>query len=103
MAEVKFSIGQIIHHKLFNYRGVIIDVDYKFLGDDNWYDAMARSLPPKEQPWYHVLVHSGTHQTYVAERNLMLSSNHDPINHPFIEHYFAALKKGCYQRKTRIN
>ena len=87
MAEVNFSIGQIVHYKLFDYRGVIIDVDYKFLGDDNWYDAMARSLPPKDQPWYHVLVHSGIHQTYVAERNLMLSSNHEAINHPFIEHY----------------
>ncbi|MDP7537245.1 MAG: heat shock protein HspQ [Methylococcales bacterium] len=50
MAEVNFSIGQIVHYKLFDYRGVIIDVDYKFLGDDNWYDAMARSLPPKDQP-----------------------------------------------------
>ena len=103
MGEVKFFIGQIVHHKLFDYRGVIIDVDYKFLGNDKWYDAMARSLPPKDQPWYHVLVNNGIHQTYVAERNLMLSRNHEAINHPFIERYFTSLKKGCYQRKTRIN
>ncbi|MCK5189132.1 MAG: DNA-binding protein, partial [Methylococcales bacterium] len=32
MSEAKFSIGQIVHHQLFDYRGVVIDVDYKFLG-----------------------------------------------------------------------
>ena len=50
MSEVKFFIGQIVQHQLFDYRGVIIDVDYKFLGNDKWYDEMARSRPPKDQP-----------------------------------------------------
>ncbi|MBT3699140.1 MAG: heat shock protein HspQ [Methylococcales bacterium] len=103
MSEVKFFIGQIVQHQLFDYRGVIIDVDYKFLGNDKWYDEMARSRPPKDQPWYHVLVNNGIHQTYVAERNLMLSKNDEPIHHPSIERYFTGLKKGCYQLKTRIN
>ncbi|MBT7968937.1 MAG: DNA-binding protein, partial [Methylococcales bacterium] len=49
------------------------------------------------------LVNNGIHQTYVAERNLMLSKNDEPINHPSIERYFTGLKKGCYQLKTRIN
>ena len=31
MSEAKFSIGQIVQHQLFNYRGVIIDVDYNYL------------------------------------------------------------------------
>ena len=29
-----------------------------------------RRLPPKNQPWYHVLVHGADHTTYVAEQNL---------------------------------
>jgi heat shock protein HspQ len=52
--EAKFRVGQVIHHKLFDYRGVIVDVDATFQGSEAWYDAMARSKPPKDRPWYHV-------------------------------------------------
>ena len=67
----KYSIGQLIQHVLFDYRGVIVDVDPFFQGTEEWYDKMARSKPPKDQPWYHVVVHDATHMTYVAERNLI--------------------------------
>ena len=66
----QFSIGQVIHHSRFGYRGVIVDVDATFQHSEEWYDSMARSRPPKDQPWYHVLVHDSDHMTYVAERNL---------------------------------
>jgi len=59
MSEFKVFIGQVVHHKLFDYRGVIVDVDNKFLGDDEWYTKVARSRLPKDQSWYHVLVNSG--------------------------------------------
>ena len=26
-AKLKFAIGQLVHHKLFDYRGVVIDAD----------------------------------------------------------------------------
>ena len=65
MQEAKFSIGQIVQHKLFNYRGVIMDVDFKFLGSHEWYEKVARSQPPKDQPWYHILVDNSIHQTYI--------------------------------------
>ena len=68
--QAQFHIGQLVHHLLFDYRGVIFDVDRQFEGDDAWYDAMARSRPPRDKPWYHVLVHGADHTTYVAERNL---------------------------------
>ena len=52
----KFFVGQIVHHKKFDYRGVIFDVDATFRGTDEWYEKVARSRPPKHLPWYHVLV-----------------------------------------------
>jgi len=70
----KFTFGQQIRHKLFSYCGVIIAIDSCFKGDDEWYEMMARSRPPKEKPWYHVQKSNGM-QTYVAERNL----ENDPI------------------------
>ena len=68
--EAKFQIGQIIHHKLFDYVGVVFDADPTFQGTDEWYEQVARSRPPKDQPWYHVLVHEAELTTYVAEQNL---------------------------------
>ena len=66
----KFHTGQVVHHALFDYHGVVVDVDQTFQLSEEWYEEVARSRPPKDQPWYHILVH-GTHQTtYVAERNL---------------------------------
>jgi len=65
----KFTFGQQVHHKLFNYYGVIIAVDQCYKGDDQWYEVVARSCPPKEKPWYHVKKTDGM-ETYVAERNL---------------------------------
>lgn len=97
MKQAKFFIGQIVHHKLFNYRGVIFDVDFEFLGGEEWYDKVAKSRPSKYQPWYHVLVDNAKHQTYVAESNLTVSDNCNPINNPFLENYFAGIKNGIYQ------
>ena len=67
----KFKPGQIIFHKLFHYRGVILNVDDTFQLTDQWYEFMAKSKPPKNKPWYHVLVNNETHMTYVAERNIL--------------------------------
>ncbi|GAW86124.1 heat shock protein HspQ [Bathymodiolus platifrons methanotrophic gill symbiont] len=103
MNEAKFSIGKIIQHQLFNYRGVVIDVDYKFLGSEQWYDQVARSHPPKDQPWYHVLVDNSNHQTYVAERNLEISDDISVLNHPLLDHYFTGINKGNYQLRTKKN
>ena len=69
-AKAKYCIGQLIQHKLFGYRGIILGVDLEFKSTDEWYEAVAKSRPPKNEPWYHVLVHQKGHQTYVAEQNL---------------------------------
>ena len=40
---VQFTIGQVVHHVLFDYRGVVFDVDPCFSGTDDWYEKVARS------------------------------------------------------------
>jgi len=94
--QAVFCVGQQVKHALFEYRGVIIDVDPKFMLSEDWYDLMAKSRPPKEEPWYRVLVHSATHETYVAERNLEPCDLKEPINHPGIDNYFSAFENGRY-------
>jgi heat shock protein HspQ len=71
-SKAKFCVGHLIHHKLFDYRGIILDVDLEFKSTDEWYEEVAKSRPPKDEPWYHVLIHQKGYQTYVAEQNLQL-------------------------------
>ena len=93
----KYSVGQIIHHLRFDYRGVIVDVDAIFQGTEEWYREMAKSKPPRDKPWYHVLVDQSFTMTYVAERNLEADLSPKPINHPLVDQYFSRFEKGSYQ------
>jgi heat shock protein HspQ len=71
-SKAKFCVGQLIYHKIFHYRGIILDVDLEFKSTDEWYENVAKSRPPKDEPWYHVVIHQKGYQTYVAEQNLQL-------------------------------
>jgi heat shock protein HspQ len=99
----QFSVGELVEHKMFGYRGVIVDVDRQFNLTDEWYDQVARSRPPKNKPWYHVLVHGATHATYVAERNLKKDTSEKPVRHPMIGYYFASFEDGHYLPKNKHN
>ena len=91
-----FEPGQIVDHLRFGYRGVIVDVDAVFSLSEEWYETVAKSRPPKEQPWYHILVDKALHTTYVAERHLALSENLTQIEHPELGHFFSRFEKGHY-------
>ncbi|MEW8508059.1 MAG: heat shock protein HspQ [Candidatus Thiodiazotropha sp.] len=101
--KAKFSVGELIYHRLFEYRGVIVDVDARFMLSDEWYDQVARSRPPKDQPWYRVLVHSSDSETYVAERNLTLDTSTEPVDHPLLKEFFDDFIGGRYVAGKRVN
>ena len=94
-----FAVGDVVQHKKFAYRGVIADVDPRFRLSEEWYDAVATSRPPKNKPWYHVLVDGAEHTTYVAERHLALDDSGDPIQHPLLEQVFSRFEDGRYIRE----
>ncbi len=98
ITKVKFSVGELIHHRLFGYRGVIVDVDRNFQATEEWYEMVAKSRPPKNQPWYHVLVHGSDHSTYVAEQNLAADEFGEAIDHPMTGYFFAEFVDGKYVR-----
>ena len=98
-----FFPGQLVHHRLFKYRGVVVDVDPVFGLSEAWYEQMAKCRPPKDRPWYRVLVHNGVHQTYVAERNLEEDSSAKAINHPELFEYFDKFVDGKYVSLKRSN
>ena len=102
-SQAKFAVGQVVHHVKFDYRGVVVDVDAVFQGTEEWYDTVARSRPPKDQPWYHVLVDGAAHSTYVAERHLEPDESGDQISHPAIGQYFDAFRAGRYSRQSGMH
>lgn len=93
---IKFHVGQIIMHKKFAYRGVVFDVDAHFSASEAWYEAVAKSRPPKDAPWYHVLVDGSDSITYVAERHLDASEDLSQVRHPLIDTYFQGYSNGQY-------
>ena len=101
--SAKFSVGQLVQHALFNYRGAVIDVDPVFENDDDWYEQVALSRPPKDKPWYRVLVHNTVHETYVAERNLQTDNSMEAINHPMVNSYFDEFSEGRYSMQRQFN
>ena len=99
----RFYVGQIVHHRLFYYRGVVFDVDATFQGTEEWYEQVARSRPPREEPWYHVLPNGSVHTTYVAEQNLEEYEAGGSIAHPAIDEIFDGLDGGEYRPRRSLN
>lgn len=101
--EAKFFVGQIVHHRLFDYRGVIFDVDPRFLGSEEWYERVARTRPPKDRPWYRILVDGPEIETYVAERNLEPDREGGPVDHALVEQFFSRFENGVYLPRQMRN
>lgn len=103
IGHAKFGVGDLVHHRLFSYRGVVVDIDPVFMLSDDWYEQVAKSRPPKDQPWYRLLVHNSSDETYVAERNLIHDPAIEPIENPQIKAFFTAFDGGRYITDQRVN
>jgi|APSaa5957512576_1039674.scaffolds.fasta_scaffold373010_1 heat shock protein HspQ len=95
--QCKFRPGQIVHHKRYQYRGVVLDVDVSCQATDDWYNGN-HTQPKRNQPWYQILVDDDNKATYVAEENLEEDETCLPVNHPLIDQVFLRYKNGGYER-----
>ena len=99
----KFSIGDVVKHKHFDFRGVIYDVDFKFNNSEEWYQSIPKEVRPrKDQPFYHLLAENNgiTYEAYVSEQNLISDYSDEPIKHPLIEEIFTGKKGSGYFRPS---
>ena len=97
LTMVRFSVGQIVDHLKVGYRGVVFGVDDEFSLSEEWYENVALSRPPRDRPWYHVLVDGAAHTTYVAERHLEPSNDRSQIAHPLLGRFFESYDGERYQ------
>jgi|TARA_B100001093_G_scaffold457267_1_gene468851 heat shock protein HspQ len=95
----KFSIGTIVKHRHFDFRGVIYDVDFEFNNSEEWYQSIPKDVRPrKDQPFYHLLAESNdvTYEAYVSEQNLLIDNSKQPVKHPLINEIFVGKKGSNY-------
>ena len=101
--KAKFSIGEIVKHRHFDFRGVIYDVDFEFNNSEEWYQSIPKDVRPrKNQPFYHLLAESNevTYEAYVSEQNLLIDDSNEPVKHPLIEEIFVGKKGTSYLKPS---
>ncbi len=96
----KYQPGQVVQHKRYGYRGVIVDFDLECRADEQWYQAN-QSQPDRGQLWYHVLVHDTDGTTYAAQENLQEDMSGKPIEHPLIAQFFSDFVDGRHIRNDQ--
>ena len=54
--RARFAIGDVVRHRLFDFRGVVFDIDPVFANSEEWYQSIPEDVRPhREQPFYHLL------------------------------------------------
>ena len=103
MPLARFGIGAVVRHKIFDFRGVIFDVDPVFANSEEWYEAIPEDLrPSKDQPFYHLLAENteSTYIAYVSQQNLLRDESDEPVDHPAIASMFEGLEGGRYRLRA---
>ncbi len=96
-----FLPGDLVRHRRYGYRGVIVSVDPECLAEDTWYHSN-QTQPSKKQPWYHILVHNSSSTTYSAHSSIEIDPNKAPINHPLLDSYFEDFDAEHYVRNDNF-
>ncbi len=102
VAYARFSIGEVVRHRLYDFRGVIFDVDPVFANSEEWYQAIPEDVrPARDQPFYHLLAENSeaSYIAYVSQQNLEADLAAGPIDHPAISDLFERFDEGRYRLK----
>lgn len=102
ISHARFTIGDVVRHRLFDFRGVIFDVDPVFANSDEWYEAIPEEARPrKDQPFYHILAENSdsSYIAYVSQQNLVVDESDEPVDHPAIHGLFDTFADGRYRLK----
>jgi heat shock protein HspQ len=104
--ETKYSIGQVVSHRKFRFRGVVFDIDPVFANTEEWWLAIPEdSRPRKDQPFYHLLAENehSYYVAYVSEQNLVPDETGEPVEHPEVAAMFGHLSHGKYEIGEPLN
>ncbi len=107
-SEAKFTIGQVVRHRIYPFRGVIFDVDPEFANTEEWWLSIPEDMRPrKDQPFYHLLAENEENEyiAYVSEQNLLPDDTGKPLRHPQIAEMFEPGSVGQFavKRNSFVN
>ena len=102
MPLARFAIGEVVRHKVFDFRGVIFDVDPVFANTEEWWQAIPEEIrPAKDQPFYHLFAENAETEyvAYVSEQNLLPDESGQPLRHSRIDEVFERDDSGAYRAR----
>lgn len=103
--HAKFTIGEVVRHKVFPFRGVVFDVDPEYSNTEEWWNAIPAEIrPSKDQPFYHLLAENDESEyvAYVSEQNLEHDESGAPLRNAQVYQIFDCSPSGQLTPKTRL-
>ena len=104
-ARARFGIGDVVRHRIFDFRGVIFDIDPVFANSEEWYSSIPEDIRPRrEQPFYHLLAENeeNSYVAYVSQQNLLADAEAGPVDHPNVDELFEQFKDGRYRMRRAL-
>ncbi|WP_404480527.1 heat shock protein HspQ [Novosphingobium sp. BL-52-GroH] len=103
--RARFAIGDVVRHRLHDFRGVVFDIDPVFANSEEWYQSIPADVRPmRDQPYYHLLAENeeSSYVAYVSQQNLMEDAEGGPVDHPSLSQMFEDYVEGHYQLRRGL-
>ena len=100
VVHARYGVGDVVRHRIFDFRGVVFDIDPVFANSEEWYQAIPEEIRPrKDQPFYHLLAETNdtSYIAYVSQQNLLPDDSAEPVDHPAIAGMFDSFADGRYR------
>ena len=104
-ASARFGVGEVVRHRLFDFRCVVFDIDPVFANSDEWYEAIPAAVRPRrDQPFYHLLAENAesSYVAYVSQQNLLPDAENGPVDHPQVSELFERFAEGRYRLRRGL-
>jgi heat shock protein HspQ len=104
-SHARFAIGDVVRHRLYDFRGVVFDIDPVFANSEEWYEQIPADLrPQRDQPFYHLLAENdeSSYVAYVSQQNLLGDEEGGPVEHPQIGQIFSGFADGRYTLRRSL-
>ncbi len=101
----RFGIGDVVRHRLFDFRGVVFDIDPVFANSEEWYESIPEEIRPhRDQPFYHLLAENeeSSYVAYVSQQNLLNDGEGGPVDHPTVTQLFEQFSEGRYKMRRSL-
>ncbi|WP_095012622.1 heat shock protein HspQ [Tsuneonella mangrovi] len=103
--RARFAIGEVVRHKMFDFRGVVFDIDPVFANSEEWYQSIPEAMRPRrDQPYYHLLAENedSSYVAYVSQQNLLSDAEGGPVDHPQVHELFEDFAGGRYRMRRGL-